>query len=230
MTPPRHCPSPGHPLRGFELEDGPYRPLPTPLPIPVGPAESGDTLVAQPTYSVENVANSYHHNQDYDAHYNAPGQDYVLHPEEHHDAYYQPPYEPSAPDDRSLSEYPSNERQDYFEDDDQHPILEQSNPYGPNPRLDPESYNDTPNVPSPVPIRRWKTVKEVQLVNGNLVLDCPVPPKLLNQFPHAETLDRNEFTHMRYSAATCDPSEFFEQRFTLRQRLFSKARVLAHAW
>lgn len=29
---------------------------------------------------------------------------------------------------------------------------------------------------------------------------------------------------MRYSAATCDPSEFFEQRFTLRQRLFAKPR------
>lgn len=67
-------------------------------------------------------------------------------------------------------------------------------------------------------------MKEIQLVNGNLVLDCPVAPKLLNQFPHAEPPERDEFTHMRYSAATCDPSEFFEKRFTLRQRLFAKAR------
>lgn len=232
MTPPRHSPSPGHPLHGYELEDGPYRPLQTPLPIPAGPSESGDTLVAQPTYSVENVANSYRHNHDYEAHHAASGQDYAynhggdyaLHPEEHHNAYYQPPYEPNVPDDHSLSEYPSHEQQDYFEDADQRPILEQRNPYESNPRLDPESYNDTPNVPSPVPIRRWKTMKEIQLFNGNLVLDCPVPPKLLNQFPHAEPPDRDEFTHMRYSAATCDPSEFFEQRFTLRQRLFAKAR------
>jgi chitin synthase len=73
-------------------------------------------------------------------------------------------------------------------------------------------------------IRRWKTVKEVQLFNGNLVLDCPVPPRLLNQVPHAQPPERDEFTHMRYSAATCDPSEFNAERFTLRQKLFAKPR------
>lgn len=73
-------------------------------------------------------------------------------------------------------------------------------------------------------IRRWKTVKEVQLFNGNLVLDCPVPPRLLNQIQHAQPPERDEFTHMRYSAATCDPSEFYSERFTLRQKLFAKPR------
>ena len=29
---------------------------------------------------------------------------------------------------------------------------------------------------------------------------------------------------MRYSAATCDPNDFFEERFTLRQRLFRQPR------
>ena len=67
-------------------------------------------------------------------------------------------------------------------------------------------------------------MKEVQLFNGNLILDCPIPPKLLNMVPHAQPPERDEFTHMRYSAATCDPSEFFEERFTLRQRLFAKPR------
>lgn len=42
--------------------------------------------------------------------------------------------------------------------------------------------------------------------------------------PHAQPPERDEFTHMRYSAATCDPSEFFEERFTLRQQLFAKPR------
>jgi chitin synthase len=70
-------------------------------------------------------------------------------------------------------------------------------------------------------IKRWKTVKQVLLYRGNLVLDCPVPPKLLNQLPHGE---RDEFTHMRYTAATCDPSAFYEENFTLRQKLFSKPR------
>ncbi|EHK98484.1 putative Chitin synthase A [Glarea lozoyensis 74030] len=51
-----------------------------------------------------------------------------------------------------------------------------------------------------------------------------VQPTLLNMVPHAEPPERDEFTHMRYSAATCDPSEFFEERFTLRQRLFAKPR------
>jgi len=89
-----------------------------------------------------------------------------------------------------------------------------------------EQYHDVQPSPSPQPvgIKRWKTVKEVQLFNGNLVLDCPVPPRLLNQVPHAQPPERDEFTHMRYSAATCDPSEFFAERFTLRQRLFAKPR------
>ncbi len=228
MSPPRQTPSPGHPLRGYRLEDGPYRPQQTPLPIPVGPVESSDRLAAQPTYSVENMANSYHHNQEYEAQhppsgpdydYNHGGHDYALSPEEHHDAYYNPPYQPGAPDENSLSEYPSHEQQqDYYEDSDHRPILPPGNPYLPNPPLEPEIF------PSPAPIRRWKTVKEVQLFNGNLVLDCPVPPKLLKQVPHADPPKRDEFTHMRYSAATCDPSEFFEQRFTLRQRLFAQPR------
>lgn len=67
-------------------------------------------------------------------------------------------------------------------------------------------------------------MKEVQLFNGNLVLDCPIPPKLLTQVPHAQPPERDEFTHMRYSAATCDPKDFYNERFTLRQRLFAKPR------
>ncbi|KAI7565853.1 Chitin synthase, partial [Hortaea werneckii] len=85
-------------------------------------------------------------------------------------------------------------------------------------------YSDAQQRPAAAPIRRWKTVKEVQLFNGNLVLDCPIPPRLLNQVAHAQPPERDEFTHMRYSAATCDPSEFYDKRFTLRQRLFAKPR------
>ena len=70
-------------------------------------------------------------------------------------------------------------------------------------------------------LKRWKTVKQVLLYRGNLVLDCPVPPVLLQQNPHGE---RDEFTHMRYTAATCDPDDFYSENFTLRQRLFSKPR------
>lgn len=160
--------------------------------------------------------------------YGYAGHDYAISPEDHHDAYFTQPYQPSPPDGRRLSHYPSQDQQ-YFDENDQAPILQADDPYGPDPQGQ-QNYADHPegppaeSTPSPAPIRRWKTVKEVQLFEGNLVLDCPIPPKLLNQIPHSNPPGRNEFTHMRYSAATCDPSEFFEQRFTLRQRLFKSPR------
>lgn len=67
-------------------------------------------------------------------------------------------------------------------------------------------------------------MKEVQLFEGNLILDCPVPPRLLNQVEHAPPPGRDEYTHMRYSAVTGDPSEFHSRRFRLRQQLFAKPR------
>jgi chitin synthase len=120
----------------------------------------------------------------------------------------------------------------YWQDDvDERPMLAPGGSYGPDPHnIDPvgsdleAGYADPPPPAANAPIRRWKTVKEVQLFNGNLVLDCPVPPRLLNQIQHAQPPERDEFTHMRYSAATCDPSEFYDKRFTLRQRLFAKPR------
>lgn len=112
-------------------------------------------------------------------------------------------------------------------------LMEPDNTYGPDPHQAASPlegppggpFEDPPQpTPSPAPIRRWKTVKEVQLFKGNLVLDCPIPPRLLNQVPHAQPPERDEFTHMRYSAATCDPADFYNERFTLRQRLFAKPR------
>lgn len=179
------------------------------------------------------VHNSHGHNDSYDQH--NPHQeppyddyDYTINPEEHHDAYYTQPYQPAIPahgydeehEAYDLSQYPDTQQPSY---DDQVPILGAVDPYP----YDNQQYNDGETVvptPSPAPIRRWKTVKEVQLFNGNLVLDCPIAPRLLDRVPHAEPPNRDEFTHMRYSAATCDPSTFFEDRFTLRQRLFAKPR------
>jgi chitin synthase len=46
------------------------------------------------------------------------------------------------------------------------------------------------------------------------VHDVPVPSKLLDMC--ALRTDR-EFTHLRYSAATCDPNDFKSEGFTLRQ-------------
>jgi chitin synthase len=77
---------------------------------------------------------------------------------------------------------------------------------------------DTGNrIPPP---QRFK--KRVDLFQGNLVLDCPVPPRFLNALPNKEN---REFTHMRYSGATCDPEDFKKERFTLRQTLYDQPRA-----
>lgn len=164
--------------------------------------------------------------------------DYAINPEEHHDAYYNEPYQPGThtPNDYDYE----NDQPHYWQDEpDDRPILHPDSAYGPDPHgVDPSptlvdqptnGYSDAtpqkqPPTPNAQPIKRWKTVKEVQLYNGNLVLDCPIPPRLLNQITHAPPPERDEFTHMRYSAATCDPADFYNERFTLRQRLFAKPR------
>ena len=191
-------PSPGQPLQGYQLQDDPYRPQNAPLQIPMGPIGSGDRLAPQPTYSVENIDSSYHHNEQYEQHnpvsahdYAYGSNDYAISPQDHHDQYFNQPYEPHPQDQHGLSQYPSQENQPYYDDNDHQPILQPDNPYGPNPHdmgPDMEAGYDGGSIgtaPTPAPIRRWKTVKEVQLFNGNLVLDCPIPPKLLSQVPHA---------------------------------------------
>ncbi|KAH8712085.1 chitin synthase-domain-containing protein [Phaeosphaeriaceae sp. PMI808] len=228
-------PSPGQPLHNYQLEDR-YGASPAPLEIPMGPnpaAASGDRLPLQPSYSVENIpytAGNYH--DDYDP---RPGgvrhdSNYSLDPQAHHDQYYNQPYDPSPHDDpqHAYGTQPDH----YWQDDDAgRPMIASDNAYGPDPHdLDHDQHPDNPfhdeptPVPTPAPIKRWKTVKEVQLFKGNLVLDCPIPPRLLNQVPHAQPPERDEFTHMRYSAATCDPADFDAERFTLRQKLFAKPR------
>jgi chitin synthase len=187
---------------------------------------------------VENINNSYGHNEEYEQHYPLDPnhnyqQDYAINPQQHHDAYYQQPYQPSPHEEHPLNNYASHGEPGYFDHDEDHrPILQSDAGYGPDPHSLDQEYKDydgagIPPTSTPAPVsalKRYKTVKEVQLFNGNLVLDCPIPPKLLNQVPHAQPPERDEFTHMRYSAATCDPSEFFEERFTLRQKLFAKPR------
>jgi chitin synthase len=71
----------------------------------------------------------------------------------------------------------------------------------------------------------WSAITEVPGFKGNLVLDCPVPKKLSAQLS-PEQLGLREFTHMRYSAATCDPMDFLTERFTLRQTLYQNPRAV----
>ena len=68
--------------------------------------------------------------------------------------------------------------------------------------------------------------------NNNMVLELLVPPCLyIRVVPVADSLldrnsspRRNEFSHTRYSAVTCDPRSFAHSGFTLRQPLFIQPR------
>lgn len=66
--------------------------------------------------------------------------------------------------------------------------------------------------------RRHRAKKKVALTGGNLVLDLAIPTKLESFLP-APTRGEDEMMKTRYTAVTCDPDEYFEQNFTLRQSM-----------
>ncbi|KAJ2719632.1 hypothetical protein GGI07_005098 [Coemansia sp. Benny D115] len=61
--------------------------------------------------------------------------------------------------------------------------------------------------------QRRRKFKEIELTAGNLVIDSAVPRALLNQCKFTEN---KEFTYMRYTAVTCDPNDFANERYGLR--------------
>ncbi|EFW99376.1 chitin synthase b [Grosmannia clavigera kw1407] len=63
--------------------------------------------------------------------------------------------------------------------------------------------------------------KAVQLINGKLVLECKIPTILFSFLPRR---DEVEFTHMRYTAVTCDPDDFVSRGYKLRQNIGRTAR------
>ncbi|KAF2726314.1 glycosyltransferase family 2 protein [Polychaeton citri CBS 116435] len=252
MDPDRRSPD-RQPLQpGYQLDDRPYH-EPLEIPVGPNLGASSDRLQAQPTYSVENMPGTFGHNEEYDDAHRYTPNPFQQATHQHTGQYsLSPVYEPQAgayldpraqyhdhtpaPSYHDQTPTPSQQPTHYWQDEqDTRPMLQPGGSYGPDPHETPEQvdamdpdieagYQDPPPPPANAAIRRWKTVKEVQLFNGNLVLDCPVPPRLLNQIQHAQPPERDEFTHMRYSAATCDPSEFYDKHFTLRQRLFAKPR------
>ncbi|RKP25925.1 glycosyltransferase family 2 protein [Syncephalis pseudoplumigaleata] len=72
-------------------------------------------------------------------------------------------------------------------------------------------------------VRRRRTVKRVELTHGNLVVDCPVPSKMLERCVYRSG---EEFTRLRYSAVTCDPDEFARSHYTLRPVLYGRQTEL----
>lgn len=67
-------------------------------------------------------------------------------------------------------------------------------------------------------------IRTVRLFRGNLVLDIPQTEEYLESIPHCPPPDRDEFTHWRFTAVTCKPDEFQEERYTLRPTLFFMQR------
>ena len=65
-------------------------------------------------------------------------------------------------------------------------------------------------------------MRQVELQQGNLVLDMPVPSHIIPK--GIET--KEEMTTLRYTAATCDPDEFMRSKYTLRPYLYGRKTEL----
>ncbi|KAI7860767.1 chitin synthase 1 [Circinella umbellata] len=97
-----------------------------------------------------------------------------------------------------------------------------NNPITPTAAGLPSPYHEPIRAPRRLP-RRYTTVRKIKLTKGNLVVENPVPSKYLENVPRKEG---REFTHLRYTAATCDASEFASKNYTLRQQLSGRQTEL----
>ncbi|PNP51959.1 hypothetical protein THARTR1_07168 [Trichoderma harzianum] len=82
--------------------------------------------------------------------------------------------------------------------------------------ISPEHFNNRPGPRS----RHQPTKTPFFLDKGNFVIDCAIPPSLRSSVES----DDIEFTHTRSTAITCEPREFIDEGFTLRQMLFASPR------
>ncbi|KAF8913861.1 glycosyltransferase family 2 protein [Gymnopilus junonius] len=77
--------------------------------------------------------------------------------------------------------------------------------------------------------RRRQTIKrgvtrKVKLTNGNFISEYPVPTPVFSAIESKYTsTNTTEFSHMRYTAATCDPDEFTEANgWSLRTKSYNR--------
>src|SRR5690606_36654022 len=71
-------------------------------------------------------------------------------------------------------------------------------------------------------LMKRRSIKKFFLTQGNLVVDVPVPSHII---PVGKQ-DLEEFSKMRYTAATCDPDDFKASRYTLRPYLMGRETEL----
>ncbi|CAG8493799.1 16188_t:CDS:2, partial [Dentiscutata erythropus] len=67
-----------------------------------------------------------------------------------------------------------------------------------------------------------RIIKPVELINGNLIIECPVHSSLLTNISQENS---KEFTHMNYTACTSKPDTFKQENFTLRQAKYESIRM-----
>ncbi|ODV86218.1 glycosyltransferase family 2 protein [[Candida] arabinofermentans NRRL YB-2248] len=89
----------------------------------------------------------------------------------------------------------------------------------------PQSYRDDPTLKDTDEEENLIAARQVRMVNGNLVLDCPVSDVLLNKYTTPLTEKDREFLFMRFQACTCEPGDFSFRKFSLRQMFYSQPRV-----
>ncbi|KAK3324770.1 class 2 chitin synthase [Cercophora scortea] len=117
------------------------------------------------------------------------------------------PYSHNMQSQVTLSEDVTNMHSDSDNDDDDHSSSSEDHHFG----QAPEGKQQRRGVRAPQMVRR-----EVQLINGELVLECKIPTILYSFLPRRDEI---EFTHMRYTAVTCDPDDFVDRGYKLRQNI-----------
>ena len=118
---------------------------------------------------------------------------------------------PDGEDRPSLKSYESFQSQSTFTEE-YHP-KEEDDHYGPAPTGRQERRRGARQA--------QMAKKEVRLINGELILECKIPTILHSFLPRRDEI---EFTHMRYTAVTCDPDDFTLKGYKLRQNIGSTAR------
>ncbi|KAF2138061.1 glycosyltransferase family 2 protein [Aplosporella prunicola CBS 121167] len=110
---------------------------------------------------------------------------------------------------------------DVFSDDAGRPPLDTMQSYGTYSTMTDDFYNEKHIGPAPAGKQQRRGARqtrmekrEVRLVNGELILECKIPTTLYSFLPRK---DGSEFTHMRYTAVTCDPDDFVDRGYKLRQ-------------
>ncbi|CAI5758352.1 unnamed protein product [Candida verbasci] len=69
-----------------------------------------------------------------------------------------------------------------------------------------------------------KTIKKAKLINGNYIIDAPIPRALLNMYGKQIENMGQEMSFLRYTGATCGPSNFTKFGYNLRQGIYEPNR------